>query len=279
VFGAGSIGRRHIYNLITHLGVAPADIVAVDTSTDKLDALQEGVERMWLPDAGIEAPIEGDAVLICTPAVTHAGLVGRCASAKVPFFVEKPPAMFEQEMLDFLWETGVPHVVGFNWRWHRGYRRAAHLAQGAARVEFWCKTDMAKWPGAYDDVVSECCHEIDLALQWCGPVARLGRVAVQERGFFVGLHHDSGQESTVAVVADYDGEPERLVVLDGSYSHGGERFTGDLGPLLDQSYVDEMDHFLRVCEGAPSISTLEQARWTVGVMTAMRNHASKLVAK
>lgn len=269
VIGAGSIGSRHVRNLIA-LGVSPDEINVIDPRMEALRELPNGV-AIWSAET-IDETLEwtrtlvSPTYLICSPAETHAALIKEAIRQQRPFFVEKPPALAESDLTDDEWNTDVPHVVGFNWRWHRGYRRAEALARAAERVAFTCFTDMNAWPGKYSpNALAECCHDIDLAIRWCGPVcavdATLSIENVAGPYYRIILSHDSGQTSEIDVAPEFKGiSPIRSVAIDDVVIHG------DLTRLLDESYLDELDHFLRVCDGAPSLSTLDEARWVVSII-------------
>lgn len=279
VIGAGSIGSRHVRNLIA-LGVPPIDIHAIDKRAESLASLPDGVHR-WGADSIDEviswmSDRRDPNFLICSPAETHPALIRAAIQIGRPFFVEKPPALRESDLTDDEWNTGVPHVVGYNWRWHRGYRRADALARSAAFVKLTCLTNMTKWPGTYAHALAECSHEIDLALRWCGPIYNV-RADYRNKDlgqtYGIDLFHDSGQLSRIVIVPNYEDEPKRFVDI------AGDQIVGDLGRLLDESYVDEIDHFRRVCDGAPSLSTLEEARWVVAVFAKVHEqlHGSEVV--
>jgi predicted dehydrogenase len=270
VYGCGSIGRRHIANLIA-LGVPAEDIRAFDLRASALAALPDGIERVEVgtlcPESSVAPPF--DACLICTPAAAHAPAIRVMAAARLPFFVEKPATVGVGELTPAEWETRVPHVVGYNWRWHQSYRRAAALAQTAEEVEMRCVTDMGLWPGQnYASAIMEDSHDIDLMLRWCGPVREVFAGCAADVTT-VRLVHRSGQESRLVLDPRAEGAPCRVACVitrcgDMAYGIYPMRFSSyraDLGAELDQSYVDEMAHFLDVARGwAPSQSTLREAR-------------------
>jgi predicted dehydrogenase len=247
VVGAGSIGQRHVLNLWGQLGFKPEEIAVSDLDMRKVEMLP-GVTPVEAIGRTAEEVVVEDAkahdvpLVICTTAMNHPPYIKAAIEHHVPFFVEKPAVLAERDLTDREWNTGVPHLVGYNWRWHRGYRRAEALARTAQVVDFACLTDMATWPGeAYGDVLAECSHDIDLALHWCGPLTRADAVR-DGAAWHLRLEHDSGQVSRLTIDPSATA-PSRGVRI------GGEDFPGDLGRLLATSYVDEMDHFLQVYEG------------------------------
>ena len=128
VIGLGRIGLVHAANLVGR--VPGARLVAAcdaDTSararaaSDFAAPILDDPERL-LADAAI------DAVVIATPARTHAGLIAAAARAGKAIFAEKPVALTEAETdaaLGAVIVAGVPFQIGFQRRWDAAYL-AAH---------------------------------------------------------------------------------------------------------------------------------------------------------
>lgn len=166
VIGCGSIGRRHIGNLLS-LG---CDVDAYDVSRDALQAVkrQSPAARVVCDDKVGAA----DAVVIATPAAAHKDSVWAATVSNTPMFVEKPIGTLVQLETWRQWaNTGVITQVGYNWRFHPQmleWRSRVSKRDSTCALILQCDTDMALWPGAsYDDPLLECSHEIDTAL-WCG---------------------------------------------------------------------------------------------------------------
>ena len=87
VVGCGSIGERHIRNLID---ISNHSIIAFDTSKERLDVIKErfnvetcdNIERCF--DCGI------DAVIVCTPPRTHIQIADQAIAHGAHVFIEKP---------------------------------------------------------------------------------------------------------------------------------------------------------------------------------------------
>ena len=269
VIGFGSIGQRHVRNLLT-LGVAATDIHVFDPNREAVRLAPSGVHQHQM-DAGFTGVGQNNFVLICSPAITHARYIRTCLAMRTPFFVEKPATLGVTELTPDQWDTDVPHVVGYNWRWHMGYKRLATLARGARLLRLLCDTNMAAWPGSsYADAVSECSHDLDLAVQWCGPV---WQVEVRENRGTVCIYlvHDSGQRSSV-ILDTKASTPARRGMVDSV----DEYFDGDLGRLLDNSYVNVLAHFLHVARGIEqSQSTLFEARNVVSLCETVNDLLSR----
>jgi predicted dehydrogenase len=166
--GLGSIGRRHLGNLLD-LG---CEVVAFDVSADARAKAQEAYPHAQyvesLPFAGL------DALVIATPIGNHLRWVEESVARKLPFFVEKALGTLEQlprwrEIAAM--DLPVNHV-GYNLRFHDRVvemRRRFPVVTGGF---FNCQCDMRTWPGSYGSPLLEMSHEIDLALAFGAPVER-----------------------------------------------------------------------------------------------------------
>lgn len=251
VVGCGSIGSRHIRNLIA-LGVPAEDIVAADVRADALAALPAGVQKWPFDDARAH-----DAALICTPATHHAVYIKQAIERRVPFFVEKPATLGVHELTEAEWQTDVPHLVGYNFRFHH---QAAHLkALRPTGGIFTLDCDMQSWPGrAYGPPMFECSHEVDLAL-WMG--APSASVEVVGRELQLGPHW--------SVTINHESRSYRRRWKVWSTHTGRDVLFEEPGDLGEQMYVDEMAHFLRVVRrDEASRCTLREAKRVVEICEA-----------
>lgn len=111
--GAGLIATFH--SKMLRASGAPARWVAVhdpDTSRAERFAAATGARVVASAEEVIEA---ADAVYVCTPTTTHAGLVAAVARAGRAVFCEKPLAVdapAARGMLEEVTRAGVPHQVG-----------------------------------------------------------------------------------------------------------------------------------------------------------------------
>lgn len=132
VIGAGRIGRMH------------AELLARQVPGARLTAVQDADEDTARDIAGrlgaAYAPTvedvfdDADAVAICTPTPTHAGLMIEAARAGKAIFCEKPVSLDLAEVdraLAVVEEAGVPFQIGFNRRFDPGHAAvAAAVADG-----------------------------------------------------------------------------------------------------------------------------------------------------
>lgn len=175
IFGYGSMGKRH-----TETAVALGHEVAVcDTRIgfcrdDVRWHASEGAGWNWAPEA----------VVIATPASTHARLFWECRRRGLHVYVEKPLALSYLDLMPLpttdgeqVYPTETRHRgqvehVGYQLR-HHPLALAFHSAvlsdigePESARFVVACQ--MPTWPGKdYADALLECSHEIDAA-RWLG---------------------------------------------------------------------------------------------------------------
>jgi predicted dehydrogenase len=262
VIGCGSIGLRHIRNILA-LGHS---VIATDVDESRLDAaVDAGARRGTLRDA--------EAVLICTPAHTHTSVLLelRHAGYTGPLFVEKPICNDLADRAE--WETW-PHpttMVGYNLRFHTAARSLRDHVQQPTGGQFLLDCDARDWPGdRYASMLLECSHEIDLAL-FCG-----APTTVIDKGNYVDEHDISFWLGPSWYVALRDRMPKyhRQWTLT---RRGAEAsaFFYEPAELGGQMYVGELAHFLdcAACgvatdtpftDGLRVLDVIEQARKLAG---------------
>jgi len=137
LIGAGRIGRVHAHNLARRLRAVRLVAVA-DTVPAAADGLGEalGVGAVYHEPAGLLADGAVDAVVIASPAPTHAALIRDAAAAGRHVFCEKPIALDLATIdaaLDAVAAAGVTLQVGFQRRFDRSLRRAREVV-AAGRI-------------------------------------------------------------------------------------------------------------------------------------------------
>ncbi len=207
LIGAGSIGARHLQNLIA-LGVPARDVTAYDPETSRLDALANrfGVVKTDESTAPFDPAVstKPDLALVCAPARWHAGYVKKLIAARVPFFVEKPATLGVDELTRSEWFTDVPHLVGSNMLYRLEVRRLSSLIDAVdddIDLSLWCRSDMSTWPGSYGTPLFEFCHEIGIA-RWLLGVIELSLAAssCDSEGAHVVLKGYRGRQLVIADV-------------------------------------------------------------------------------
>ena len=180
VIGTGSIGKRHIRNLIG-LG---HKVIGFDTSKESIKAASEefnikvfdGIDVCLADVPAIEA------AFICTPADTHIEYAVICAKHKMDIFIEKPLAAGLDgtgELIEIIDKNNLVSMVGCNMRFDVGLAKLKTLLEKktigdiySVNVEF--GYDLRAWRKGVDyrknyaakkeqggGVVFDCIHELD----------------------------------------------------------------------------------------------------------------------
>lgn len=223
VIGCGSIGRRHIGNLIV---LNAGEILAFDVRSDRRDEIegQFGVKVLdRLEDAWDRRP---DAALITVPTPLHVPMALQAAEHGCHLLIEKPLSDRldgVDRLLDVVSRERLVTLVGCNMRFHPGPARVKQLIDGgdigrviAARIQTgsylpdWRPgTDYRKSYSAFAEhgggAILDCIHEIDLALWYFGPgqLVAAACLAAESLGLEVEglaeilIRHESGVLSSV----------------------------------------------------------------------------------
>ncbi len=232
IIGLGSIGMRHARNA-----------EALGHSVTGFDG--DGAVRP-LPCAGsLEMAVKhAEAVLICTPASTHAAVARQLLDAgyRGPLFCEKPLALSVEECAVF---EAWPHpttMVGYNWRFNEEVQQLFALKPGYLRTILSCCTDMRSWPGrSYGDPLLECSHEIDLVLSQSS--------ALETPSVSCWCGYDPDSTFTNNVSLSINGSEVRVnwkanvIETQRSFERGPFRLTPTKGSI-EESYRSALRHFL-----------------------------------
>jgi len=132
VIGCGSIGKRHVRNLIR---LGERHILVHDSSRKRMMLVQKkyGVEARLELDSALEEEL--DAALVCTPPVTHVPLARRALDAGLNVFVEKPISHTMEGVVDIIKAAkrkGLVLAVGYNFRFHPGMRMVKEMLEGGS---------------------------------------------------------------------------------------------------------------------------------------------------
>lgn len=234
VIGLGSIGRRHVGNLLA-LG---CDVYGYDPN---LAARSYAAELH--PKARIFGLLGGDehydAWVIATPYDNHLFWVEQAVARRIPFFVEKPLGSLEQlPRWRELAAMDLPiNQVGYQCRFHPKAQALKLLFPEPEHGSFFCAVDMRTWPGTYGPFLLEASHEIDMAL-WLGASAEVSNQwGVEHRYHFI-LGGSWG-------VTMRDRQPYGRLWSVGTWSDEGAKAEFDSPEALgDDLYRLEMVHFL-----------------------------------
>lgn len=126
VVGCGSIGLRHISNLLS-LG---HDVLGFDTSKEQAEKAKKKYGIDIIDTFKIAAGSDADAALICTPNHTHVSIATELVKNGKHVFIEKPLSHNLDGVHDLLAETKRMKrvvMIGCNLRFHPGSRKLKKL--------------------------------------------------------------------------------------------------------------------------------------------------------
>jgi len=136
LIGAGVMGRVHARNLASRvLGARLAAVADIDRAAAEACAQECGVDAVYDNSDALLTRSRLDAVVICTPPATHAGIVEAAAAAGLHVFCEKP---LDTDLgridraLAGVGRAGVKLQVGFNRRFDPDFRRVRDLVASGA---------------------------------------------------------------------------------------------------------------------------------------------------
>jgi len=194
VVGGGSIGKRHLTNLITlgvKLALVESDserraLVAAEFKVPAFSSIDEGLE--WGPTFAV----------LATPTHLHLEQALVAAGGGLDLFIEKPLSHTPEGLFDLLQEVErrkLVSLVGCNMRFHPGPARVKELleARSLGRVLFarihagsylpdWrpgtdYRTNYAAQSETGGGCLLDCIHEIDLARWYLGEVQEVFCIA------------------------------------------------------------------------------------------------------
>ena len=119
VVGSGSIGQRHIRNLLT-LGVK--DITICDSNEERLSKVSQELNVKGVSDFTKD---KFDIAFICTPHVSHLSIATEFAKAGTDIFIEKPLSNSYEgvdSLIKLIEEKKLITMVGCNFRFHPGMK-------------------------------------------------------------------------------------------------------------------------------------------------------------
>jgi predicted dehydrogenase len=204
LLGLGQMGRNHLRILSMLRDVDLVFVHDADPAHCATIAAQYGVNAV----ADVEAAArEVDAIVICTPTVTHADYIRRLAPLVSALFVEKPLAHSLEAALaiaDAVKTHGIWVQVGFIERFNPaviGLQRVLKDAERVINIDFTRTNKLSSRITDVDVIMDLMVHDLDLALYLNGPVKRVEAHGVVEGGLIefssALLMHESGCFSRV----------------------------------------------------------------------------------
>ena len=257
IVGVGSIGSRHINNL---LAMGYQDLVGIDPRPMPHDERLPIVETFkdmewWQPTHA----------LICSPPEFHYHHAKYFVDRGIPTFIEKPMTVSKIEALKLCATADINEsvlAVGYMERAHPTVNRVKSYAADvtcSGLIECYWRGGQKTYPL---DVVAESSHAIDTAQFIFGKIrsVRARRITTVSAD----LEVVCGKSSRVSVVMHMDAEPLRRIRLDdGGHSHV---FTYGASNEWDACYRTELQAFLDgkpLCtgsDGAAVVEVLEMVR-------------------
>lgn len=226
VIGLGSIGRRHVGNLLS-LG---CEVYGYDPHPSaRARTLEQFPDiRVCVADLSATDPYEADAWVIATPWNRHLGFVEDAIKHRIPMFIEKPlGALMELPRWREIAAMDLPITqIGYQCRFHPKAQAMKLLFPEPEWGRFICCGRLDARYGPF--LLEAVSHDIDLAL-WLGADAdqlihqgRWWSLQYKERDGYtrvwsIGTHDDLGAEVSF-------GSPEEL---------GDEMYRAELAHFLD----------------------------------------------
>lgn len=226
LIGLGSIGRRHLANLLS-LGV---EVHAMDVS-DEARRFVRGAFSCASVSESVRFDV--DALIICTPYDHHLAWVEEAVRRRIPFFVEKPLGSLEQlPRWRELAAMELPvNQVGYHLRFHPDVKWLRDMEPE------WVDLSVSWDSQKYADVLLESSHEIDLARYLIGEDLIVRDVNVKQGGWLV------IQCDRACVGIKGDGEYERVWEAESGHRMAHVEYA-DPQELGESAYRDELIHFL-----------------------------------
>ncbi len=204
LIGLGNMGRNHLRVLSMLKGAELAFVADVNAQV-----VAKVGESLGIPGVVDPTPLLGgaDAVIICTPTVTHADYIRLASSHVKNIFVEKPLAATYEEALEiaaFANEKGLNIQVGFIERFNpavQSLRTVLGRTERVISLDFTRTNKVSSRITDVDVITDLMIHDIDLALYLNGPAK-----SVAAHGFGHGsmidfasalITHENGQFSRI----------------------------------------------------------------------------------
>lgn len=172
LIGLGRMGQNHLRVLSMLKGVELVFICDTDAALAARLAVGNGVTGVSDPTAALT---EVDAVVICTPTITHADYIRLVAASVRNIFVEKPIAgtlAEAEEITAFAEQEGLNLQVGFIERFNpavQGLKSILDKAEKVISIDFTRTNKLSTRITDVDVITDLMIHDIDLALYLNGP--------------------------------------------------------------------------------------------------------------
>lgn len=204
LIGLGRMGENHLRILSMIKGVELAFVADADAAVAGRHGAAHGVPVVSNLDSALGSV---DAVVICTPTVTHADYIRMVAGRVRNIFVEKPLADTLEEaerVASFAVDKGLNVQVGFIERFNpavQGLKQVLEKSERVISIDFTRTNKLSARITDVDVVTDLMIHDIDLALYLNGPAR-----SVAAHGFAQGemldfasalITHENGRFSRI----------------------------------------------------------------------------------
>lgn len=189
VLGCGSIGKRHLRNLLAAGG---HELIPFDPNADARAHVEKVLNLKPCVDLSDVWAKRPQAALICAPPNLHLELALDAAKRGIHLFIEKPVADRldgTEKLAEIVSRAGLISMVGCNMRFHPGPAKvkalleqnaiaaivAARIQTGSYLPDWRPSTDYRRSYTASREqgggAILDCIHELDLALWYFGPAS------------------------------------------------------------------------------------------------------------
>lgn len=191
IIGAGSIGQRHLRNLM-YLGIK--DIAVLDINEKKLREVEKKYKIKTYKNLKTSLREKWNAVFICTFSSSHIKIALEVAEKRSPIFIEKPLSNNLKDvsvLLKKVKKSNIPVMIGYNLMFHPQIEDIRKILKDKKLGKIWgVRAEFGRYlPGWHSredyrkgysaqrklggGVVLDCIHEIDYLYHLFGKVKKI----------------------------------------------------------------------------------------------------------
>lgn len=137
IIGAGSIGQRHLRNLIK-LGIK--DIAVLDVNKEKIKQVEKKYQVKSYKNLETALKEKWDAVFICTSPASHVKIALSVAEKKTSIFIEKPLShnlKDIQRLRNKVEKYKIPIMIGYNLNFHPQFEEIEKILKEKVLGKIW----------------------------------------------------------------------------------------------------------------------------------------------
>lgn len=217
LIGLGQMGRNHLRILSLLKGVDIVFVSDCDEAAGRAAAKSHSVQFLPVSHMTME---NVDALVICTPTITHESYIRSAVPTVENIFVEKPltgDLNSTRAICDFAAANEINLQVGFIERYNPAVQQLKLLlaeVEQVVSIDFVRTSKLAARVTDVDVVVDLMIHDIDLALHLSGPVASVSAQGVAEGDLITfacaSLIHENGRLSRIQASRITDKKMRRI---------------------------------------------------------------------